>query len=79
MRRLTRRSLSTTNCSSKDRDSQKGAASIMVAVLVVALLGCAALAVDNARLHTEEIEFRAKAEAAEQSHRFLAELIPQQV
>ena len=58
MRRLTRRSLSTTDYSSGDQDSQKGAASIMVAVLVVALLGCAALAVDVGAMYSEKAQLQ---------------------
>ncbi|WP_256468626.1 pilus assembly protein TadG-related protein [Pseudarthrobacter sp. SSS035] len=55
MRRLTRRSRSS---SSKVQESQKGAASIMVAVLVVALLGCAALAVDVGAMYSEKAQLQ---------------------
>lgn len=61
MRRLTRRPR--TNCSSKVEESQKGAATIMVAVLVVALLGFAALAVDVGAMYSEKAQLQNGADA----------------
>lgn len=63
MRRLTRRSLSNTEFSSKGPDSQKGAATIMVAVLMVALLGMAALAVDVGAMYAEKAQLQNGADA----------------
>lgn len=56
MRRLTRRSRR--NCSSKVEESQKGAATIMVAVLMVALLGITALAVDVGAMYSERAQLQ---------------------
>lgn len=64
MRWLTRRSLSNTKSSSKLHDSQKGAVSVMVAVLVVALLGCAALAVDVGAMYSEKAQLQNGADAS---------------
>ncbi len=58
MRWLTRRSLSNTKSSSKIQDSQKGAATVMVAVLMVALLGMAALAVDVGAMYSERAQLQ---------------------
>lgn len=60
MRRLTRRSRRSS--SSKVQESQKGAASIIVAVLVVALLGCAALAVDVGAMYSEKAQLQSGAD-----------------
>lgn len=57
MRWLTRRALSNTKSSSK-HDSQKGAATVMVAVLMVALLGMAALAVDVGAMYSERAQLQ---------------------
>jgi hypothetical protein len=58
MRWLTRRSLANTKSSSKIHDSQKGAATVMVAVLMVALLGMAALAVDVGAMYSERAQLQ---------------------
>lgn len=63
MRRLTRRSLLNTEFSSKGPDSQKGAATIMVAVLMVALLGMGALAVDVGAMYAEKAQLQNGADA----------------
>lgn len=58
MRWLTRRSLSNTKSSNKLQESQKGAATVMVAVLMVALLGMAALAVDVGAMYSERAQLQ---------------------
>ncbi|TDL41384.1 Tad domain-containing protein [Arthrobacter nitrophenolicus] len=62
MRRLTRRSLLNAKSSGNGPDSQKGAASIIVAVLMVALLGMAALAVDVGAMYSERTQLQSGAD-----------------
>lgn len=64
MRWLIRRSVSSPMFASKDHESQKGAATIMVAVLMVALMGCAALAVDVGAMYAEKAQLQNGADAA---------------
>lgn len=64
MRRLTRRSLSNTKSSNKGPDSQKGAATIMVAVLMVALLGITALVVDVGAMYSEKAQLQTGADSS---------------
>lgn len=64
MRRLNRRTLPISARTSAKRDYQKGAATIMVAVLMVALLGFAALAVDVGAMYSEKAQLQNGADAA---------------
>lgn len=63
MQRLIRRSRVHIKRPSCTAESQKGAASIIVAVLMVALLGCAALAVDVGAMYAEKAQIQNGADA----------------
>lgn len=63
MRRLIRRFPSSSKTSKTYGESQKGAATIMVAVLMVALLGCAAIAVDVGAMYAEKAQIQNGADA----------------
>mgnify|MGYP001095823679 CR=1 FL=1 len=63
MRRLNRRSVFSTRRSKDDLQSEKGAATVMVAVLMVALLGCAALVVDVGAMYAEKAQLQNGADA----------------
>lgn len=63
MRRLTRRTATTANSSNIAESPQRGAATILVAILMVALLGCAALAVDVGAMYAEKAQVQNGADA----------------
>lgn len=63
MRWLTRQSAPTIKSSGATESSQRGAATILVAVLMVALLGCAALAVDVGAMYAEKAQVQNGADA----------------
>lgn len=64
MRRLIRRISSNVKASKTTQDSQRGAVSVMVAVLLVALLGTAALAVDVGAMYAEKAQIQNGADSS---------------